>query len=232
MRDLQRNSPPSAPVAEPRAAPVDLAHRGVSTVLNLPFPPPHFWRIVTETAEAGQPWIEANKRLLGAFFDDRTIRDWPANWMQPIDETLPPLTRDEALAVLDRFLQCNSGGLHEGATVYTLQWLSLVTVYFPGKEHFRALGDLVRADYLREAPDAVCYHNSRIRFPLIVTSSAVEAIKKLRSRSRAEASPVSRKWLRAEDWWADRATQYPLLERIITFFGGAGLGTMLTVLLT
>lgn len=201
-------------------------------LMRLPLPPPRVWQAITDTSVAGEPWIRVSERLLGAFFSDPSIRNWPLTWSQPIDDALPAITRDEALAVLERFLQVSSGGINGGVKLYTLQWLALTTVYCPEREHFAVLCELLSAGFLEAAGDAVPYHNSGIRFPLIVTSSGAEAIRKLKSRGAAATNVVTRRWLGVEEWWATQTDVFPLAARILTFLAGSVTGALITLLLS
>lgn len=204
-------------------------------LLVAPTPPRAYWRTITNTAEDKKPWSEAYRKLIPQALRKRR-HSWPCNWREEVDESLPALTRAETLAILDRFLHTESGGLNGGVKLHRLQWLALTTAYCPRREQYKALGQLVRSGLLEEAEDATEIHRVPVRFPLVVTLEGVEAIQELRARAEAERSWPKRMALRFQDWIREQERAFPtlvsvgrtvtadVLGRAIAFAVGVGVG--------
>jgi hypothetical protein len=120
-----------------------------------------------------------------------------------IDRSLPPVTQNEALAILDKFLRAEAGQLRAGVQLYVLHWDVLSAQYATLRERFSVLRELATAGYLQQAEQGVIHEESGLRWPLAVTEKAVEQIRVARRRARLPFLT------RIEEWLADTRAAFP-----------------------
>jgi hypothetical protein len=90
-----------------------------------------------------------------------------------------PISQDEALAIISRFLVAERGELAKGAELYVLEWLVLCGIHCPRRERYAALREFVNIGYLREKDGAIEYADSDLKWPLIVLPPCIDAVEKL-----------------------------------------------------
>lgn len=116
-------------------------------------------------------------------FDDGEPRvtqlpDMPGS-LDEIDEDELPISQDEGLALLSRFLRAERGELARGAEMHVLHWLGLCGLYCPRRERYAVLREFTNVGYLREKNTGTEYADSGLRWPLIVLPPGIEAIEHL-----------------------------------------------------
>lgn len=152
-----------------------------------------WWQRVSAGAKSGRPHHETVMDLhLHDFiqqvaddqgYDDGEPRttplpDVPGN-LDDVSESELPISQDEALALLSRFLFAERGELAKGAEMYVLEWLILCGIYCPKRERYAVLREFVNIDYLREKKGGIEYSGSGLRWPIIILPACVEAIERL-----------------------------------------------------
>lgn len=163
--------------------------KSVRRILSSPALPADWWRVVSLSAYSGAPHHES---LLDLYIDEliRTdpevfgltredmepgIPPLPAS-LDALDASLPSISREEAFALLSRFLLAERGALIDGVAIQPLHWLVLCGLYCPGRERWSVLQDLCNAGYLTAAAKTTLYVPSALGWPMVITSRAIEEI--------------------------------------------------------
>jgi len=142
---------------------------------------------------------------------DAELAPWPEALWQT-EDSLPPVSGDEALAVLERFARIECGALETGVAIYPFHWDLLAAHYCPMRERYSVLRQLVQGGLLQEAAGTALHQESDLRWPLAITSDGVARIR--RARLSADL-PVFR---RVEDFLADVTSSFPLITKALTWF--------------
>lgn len=182
-----------------------------TAIYRMALPPRDWWMAISAGAKAkpGDPYWEAAKNLALAHEKDPNIRSW-AIGMYEKAESLPPITDDEALAILDRFLIAEVGRLLPGTQMYKLQWDVLAAFYLPLRERYQALVNLMNGQFVAKATGSELskYHNGLI-WPLTINDTAITRMRKLRLEARL---PTFR---RVEHLLSTLWSTYPNLVKVI-----------------
>ena len=126
------------------------------------------------------------------------------------DLSLPQITDDEALAILDRFLIAEVGRLLPGTQIYPLQWDVLAAFYLPLRERYQALVNLMNGEFIAKATGSELskYHDGLI-WPLTINDAAITRMRKLRFE---EKLPTFR---RMENLLSTAWSAYPNLIKVV-----------------
>lgn len=99
--------------------------------------------------------------------------------LDEVDESELPISQDEGLAILSRFLVAERGELAKGAEIYVLHWLVLCGLYCPRRERYAVLREFVNIGYLKEKETGIEYADSGLRWPLVVLPDGIDAVERL-----------------------------------------------------
>ena len=171
----------------------DKAPLGARELFKLPDPHPTWWRMISKAARSGTPFYNVVLDITFATIEDPAVPDFPA-WLEEWDEDLPAIRRDEALALLFKFLKAERGAPVPGVSMYHLHWLALSAYYCPRRDPFTALNELVASGRLGDTDAGSLYHD--LRWPLIINDTTVDELR----RARLEAQLPT--FTKAE-WWLD-----------------------------
>lgn len=152
-----------------------------------------WWKRISTGAKSGQPHYETLLDLHLHDFaqqlaDDQGVDDGEARVtplpkfsadLDGVNDEEFPISQDEGLAILSRFLIAERGELAKGAELFTLQWLVLCAIHCPQRERFSVLREFTNIGYLREKETGVEYHGSGLEWPLVVLPPCIEAIEGL-----------------------------------------------------
>jgi hypothetical protein len=162
-------------------------------ILDAPAIDHGWWRRVTEGAKSGEPHHKTMAHLhisdfAQALMDAQGVDtgeeaviplpDIPGD-LDGVDENQLPISQDEALAILSRFLTAERGEFATGAEILPLHWLVLCGAYCPGRERYAVLREFVNIGYLRQKNTGTEYVPSSLVWPLIVMPERVRAIETL-----------------------------------------------------
>lgn len=131
-------------------------------------------------------------------------RPWPEGLYEH-DASLPPISPEEAIAILGQFLLADVGKIRAGFQVYPLHWDVLAAHYCPLRERYAPLRDLVRTELLAQSVGESTHQESRLRWPLTITDQCVKRIHQLRLDAKL---PTLRK---LEDGLHHLTEAYPIL---------------------
>lgn len=157
-----------------------------TAIYRMALPPRDWWKAISTGAKAkpGDPYWEAAKNLALAHEKNPNIGFWPIGMYEKA-ESLPPITDDEALAILDRFLIAEVGSLLPGTQIYQLQWDALAAFYLPLRERYQALVNLMNGEFIAKATGSEFskYHDGLI-WPLTINDAAITRMRKLRLEAK------------------------------------------------
>ncbi len=192
-----------------------------ASVFRAALPPKRWWTAVSRGSRRKEPYWEAAKRIASALDEDPTLPIWPLA-MYEVSDFLPQISLSEAIALIDRFLQLESGGLVGGTSLYQLQWDVLAAHYCQLRERYQVLKTLVSNGVMVEAAASTPDRESGLRWPLTITECLFPLIRTGRLRARLPTLT------RLEDFIAATLSTYPNLVKIILWIGvGGGLTLLL-----
>ncbi|MDA2923270.1 hypothetical protein MYX65_01200 [Acidobacteria bacterium AH-259-L09] len=93
---------------------------------------------------------------------------------------MPPISEEEALAILDRFLVAERGSLKPNSLLHFFHWRILTTIYCPLREEFSVLRKLVEKGFLIQSSSTEEEEKSWLKWPLTITKEAVSEMRKAR----------------------------------------------------
>jgi hypothetical protein len=190
---------------------------GARGILSKALPESRWWTIVSRSARSGNPYYSALSELAALMVAEPTYRPWPEALFET-DDSLPPITADEGLALLDRFLRADKGGLESGVQMHPLHWDLLAGHYCPLRERFAVLKQLCLSGALLESANGALHQQSALRWPLTVTEEGLRQIRRTRLAARL---PTFR---RIDDLLADLSISFPMLSKAVPWaLLGAGL---------
>lgn len=182
-----------------------------TAIYRMALPPSDWWKAVSSGAKAkpGDPYWEAAKNLMLAREANTNIGFWPIGMYEKA-ESLPPITDDEALAVLDRFLMAEVGRLLPGTLIHQLQWDVLAAFYLPLRERYQALVNLMNRELIAKASGSELskYHEGLI-WPVTINDAAITRMRKLRLEAKL---PTFR---RTENLLSNLYSAYPNLIKVV-----------------
>ena len=196
-------------------------HPGLSAaaaIFRTELPTARWWSAVSSGAKSDEPYVET---LFSVAFEHLSepdvVEDWPDH-VGKTDESLPPLTQHDALALLDAFLRSEVGELRAGVPMHPLHWDVLAARHAPLRERYGVLQHLVGAGLLGEPAkgEGRLHVESGLYWPLVVTDAAVERI---RTARRAARWP---RLYRAEQWLGDIEKAFPRLVRVLGLIATGG----------
>lgn len=196
--------------------------RRAAAIYNLPLPHERWWSIISNAArKSNEPYWEAVKELAKKSLTDPSMPSWPTGLYETADE-LPPINRDEALAILDRFMRAEFNDLTAGVLLYKLHWDVLAAEYCPLQERYTVLQELVDDGLLKEAANGRRDAEANVYWPLTVAGDLIDAIE--RSRIRAKLPFLSRL-----ERWLDRIWDtYPRILQVLAWLlAGVGLNELI-----
>lgn len=173
-----------------------------SSIYSQPVPPARWWQAVSKGAKSGEPFFHAVKEIIFAQLDDPTLPNWPPG-MYEVEESLPPLSQDEAIAILDRFLRAEVGRTVAGVQLHILHWDVLASHYCPLRERYEVLKQFAAVGVLSEPAGGVQHAESGLKWPLTITKAAVERIRRESFRAGLPALQ------RVEQFFSDVLSAYP-----------------------
>ena len=177
-------------------------------ILRKAVPDSEWWSIVSKSAKSGEPYFSAIKKLAALIVARPEIPPWPEGLFED-DDSLPRISEDEALAILERFLRSECAKLQAGTQLYPLHWDVLAAHYCPLRERYEVLRELAAAGLLVQAAAAPLHQESHLRWPLTITSEAIGRIENLRLDAKL---PAVR---RVEDFLRRLSDSYPMLAKAI-----------------
>lgn len=178
---------------EPAVPQLDRCLLGARAISKAPLPYPKWWAIISRGAKHGTLHWEVQKELIFAETDDPQIGGLPGD-LEETSSDLPPISQLEALALLDKFIQAETGGIRPGASMHPLHWLTLTGHYAQCRERFQAIEELVAARVLEESEGGIRYHASSLQWPLIMTSDTVREVEDAKMHAMF---PTFARWDRA-----------------------------------
>lgn len=187
----------------------------VRTIYKTPLPSPLLWQTASEGAKSNDPFAFTVNKLIAI---EQTV-EIPAWWTNVFDvkESLPPVSVDEAMAVLDRFLHAEIGRVAAGVPLYTFHWEVLCAQNIPQRERFAVMSQLVASGFLTEASGGPVHQKSGLRWPLTVTEKGAAQIR--RGRLNANLPTIAR----LETRLGDLKQSYPnLVSALIWLILGGG----------
>ena len=141
-------------------------------------------------------------------FADPSIPDFPA-YLEDWDEKLPAIEQDEALALLDKFLQAERGRLLAGVSLELLHWLALAAYSCPKREPFTALKELVASGRIQAV--ATGSHYEGLNWSLTITDRTIQEIGRERIQVHLPTFSKADRFL--ESLKANLPTMYDLISK-------------------
>lgn len=152
-----------------------------------------WWLRLSAGAKSGRPHYETFMDLhledLGQEMSDildvpndgetvTVLPDFPGD-LDEVDAKAPPVSQDEGLALLARFLRAERGELAKGAEIHVLHWLLLCGLHCPKRERYAVLREFVNIGFMTEKQGGIEYADSGLKWPLVIMPPCVEAIETL-----------------------------------------------------
>ncbi|MGH8527680.1 MAG: hypothetical protein ACREXY_26735 [Gammaproteobacteria bacterium] len=153
--------------------------------------------------------------------DDEDIPSWPTGFYE-LDESLPAISYDQGLAILERFLHLEHRRLVPGSQMHALHWDVLTAQYAPLQERYDVIKSMVGSGILTQAASGRLHGASGLRWPLTISQAGITAIRKERLQARL---PFFRK---IENALSDINEAYPHTLRVLFWLLiGGGIGQLL-----
>lgn len=173
-------------------------------VIRQGLPSPRWWQIISTGAKSPDPMAAAISALSVLIQAEPDQRPWPEGLYEH-DKSLPPISPEEAIAILGQFLLADVGKIRAGFQVYPLHWDVLGAHYCPLRERYASLRELVRTELLVQSVGESMRHESQLQWPLTITDQCVKRIHQLRLDAKL---PTLRK---LEDGLHRLTEAYPIL---------------------
>jgi hypothetical protein len=200
-----------------------------SVIHRLPLPPRNWWNAVSKGAKSERPFWAAAKEIAIICLKDPEIRAWPPALYETAEE-LPPVSKSEAVAIIERFLKIETGRFFAGIPLYQLHWDVLCSHYCPLRERYQVLRQLIAEKMLTESAKGVQQENSEkdsgLKWPLIITDHMIANIRKSRLKWRLPTFRL------IEDFLSDLLASYPnIIKVVIWLVVGGGLMKLIDFIL-
>lgn len=197
-----------APSAEASAILAALRKRGsvgsAHDMARMPLPPAVWWAAVSRGARADEPYFKTAKELAALQAVDPRIPAWPSA-MYEVEESLPAISREEAIALLALFFRLERRGISAGVQLYLLHWDVLAAQYCPLRERYRVIQELVVSGVLTQGSDGSLHSPSNARWPLHVSELGARAVRQARMASHLPT------FVRLEAWLREVRDSFPIL---------------------
>lgn len=157
-------------------------------------PPPEWWKIVSSAAKlnSDRSFFRAGKEISLARDQGIDMPAWPSA-MYHQENTLPALTQDEALGILERFSIAEAGRVKPGLLLHALQWDCLAAIYRPLRERYTILESLARLGLLERSVNGRA--EKGVYWPLALNKKTVAAIRKAHRRAQLPTFARVEEWL-------------------------------------
>lgn len=200
-----------------------------SVIHRLPLPPKNWWNAVSKGAKSARPFWAAAKEIAIAHLKDPEFPCWPPALYETAEE-LPPLSKSEAVAIIERFLKIEIGRFSAEIPLYQLHWDVLCSHYCPLRERYQVLRQLIADKMLAQSEKGLQEENSEkdsgLKWPLMITDDMVANIRQSRLKARLPTLHL------IEDFLSDLLASYPsIIKVIIWLVVGGGLMKLIDFML-
>jgi len=180
-------------------------------------PEERIWDIVSRVSRTDDPYRKAVTPIILARAQDPNHPGLPDGLYQ-IKKSLPPITPDEALAIVYQLLIVQKRAVIAGVQLYAFQWDYLARQYCPFRERHTALRQLITRGYLIESTMSGETSDSSFRWPLTVAEAVLPELRRRRLQAR---HPFFK---RIDDLCSDLLVGFPQVVRaLIWILLGGGL---------
>jgi len=189
------------------------AHR----IARLPLPRSEWWKVVSRGARADEPYFNTVRDLIILRAKDPRVPAWPPGLYEE-EESLPPVSREEALAILALFMRLEGRGVAAGVQLYLLHWDVLAAQYCPLRERYAVIRELTASGLLVQASEGAHHVESNARWPLHLSETGARAVRQARLAAHLPT------FVRIEDWLREMKESFPLLVNAVSLLllgGGA-----------